>query len=90
MNKEVAMSVDIKALDLKLKEMYPDIEKYQFDLALCFDDAKDAWIVQLKKGEHELTTHLERADAEKCIEGIQCVYLGVQIGQFVKNFEAGE
>ena len=82
------MSVDPKALESKLREMYPDIDKYGFGLSLTFNQQKDAWIVKLTHEKHELTTHLERKDAEACLEGVQCVYLGVQVGQFVKNFEA--
>ena len=82
------MSVDPKALAAKLREMYPEIGKHALDLSLNFDDKKGAWIVKLVKGKHELTTHLEKKDAEACLEGIQCVYLGVQVGQFVKNFES--
>jgi hypothetical protein len=84
------MSVDPKALESKLRSMYPDIDRYGFDLSLDFNQQKDAWIVKMQHENHELTTHLERTDAEACLEGIQCVYLGVQIGQFVKNFEAKE
>ena len=88
--KEESMSVESKALDAKLREMYPEIVKHKLKLSLKFDGKKDAWIVKLTKGAHELTTHLEKKDAEACIGGTQCVYLGVQIGQFVKNFEAAE
>jgi hypothetical protein len=88
--KECEMSVDIKALQAKLKEIYPEIDRHKLTLETCFDDKKDAWIVQLSKGSHELRTHLEKKDAEECIDGIECVYLGVQIGQFVKNFEASD
>jgi hypothetical protein len=84
------MSVTAKTLDTKLREMYVDIDKYDFDMVLNFDENKDAWIVKLTHGKHELTTHLDRKDAEACIEGTHCVYLGVQIGQFVKNFEDAE
>lgn len=84
------MKVEPKVLETKLREMYPEIEKHDLALAVCFDTNKDAWIVQLSKGKHELTTHLEKKDAEACLDGIQCIYLGVQIGQFVKNFEAGD
>lgn len=84
------MSIDAKDLDTKLREMYADIEKYNFNMALEFDDNKDAWIVKLTHGKHELTTHLDRKDAEACLEGTHCVYLGVQLGQFVKNFEDTE
>jgi hypothetical protein len=88
--KEESMSVEPKALDAKLREMYPEIAKHKLNLSLNFDGKKDAWIVKLVKGAHELTTHLEKKDAEACVDGIQCVYLGVQIGQFVENFEAAE
>ncbi len=84
------MDIDPKALEFKLREMYPEIKKHDLGLSVCFDEKKDAWIVQLSKGKHELTTHLERKDAEACLDGIQCIYLGVQIGQFVKNFESSE
>jgi hypothetical protein len=82
------MDIDQKALESKLREMYPEIKKHDLALSATFNDKKDAWIVQLSRGKHELTTHLERKDAEACLDGIQCIYLGVQIGQFVKNFEA--
>jgi hypothetical protein len=88
--KEENMSVELKALDTKLREMYPEIGKHKLKLSLSFDGSKDTWIVKLAHGAHELTTHLEKKDAEACLDGIQCVYLGVQVGQFVKNFEAAE
>lgn len=84
------MSVDPKSLNLKLREMYPEITKHNLSLSLNFDRDKDAWIVNLAKGKHELSTHLERKDAEACFDGVQCLYLGVQISQFLENFEAGE
>lgn len=84
------MSVDPRALDAKLREMYPEIVKHGLSLSLHFDPEKDAWIVKLVKGTHELTTHLETKDAEACFQGIQCIYLGVQISQFLQNFESGE
>lgn len=85
--KEVAMSVNAASLEAKLREMYPEIGKHDLALALKFDDNKGAWIVRLHKDKHELTTHLEKKDAEECLGGIKCVYLGVQIAQFIKNFE---
>ena len=87
---EMAMSVDPKILDSKLREMYPEIVKHDLSLSLSFNKGKDAWIVKLLKGKHELTTHLERKDAEACLEGVQCIYLGVQVAQFLKNFESGD
>ncbi len=77
-------------LKARIVDFYPEIDKHGLETSLNFDDKKNAYIVHLKKGEHELTTHLEKADADSCMEGNKCVYLGVQIGQFVKNFEEEE
>ena len=75
------------ALKDKIMEMYPEIEKHSISVSLDFDAQKNAYIVKFKKGSHELTTHLEKKDADECMNGIKCVYLGVQVAQFIKNFE---
>lgn len=75
------------ALEEKLLEIYPEITKHNLSLSVDFSEDKNAWIVKLKKGRHELTTHLEKKDADACMEGTQCVYLGVQIWQLIKNIE---
>ncbi len=75
------------ALEDKVLAMYPEITKHGISLGLSFDADKNAWIVKLSKGANELTTHLEKKDADDCMNNIKCVYLGVQLGQFIKNFE---
>ena len=74
----------------KLREIYPEIEEHGIGMSAEFSHEKNAWIIGFKKDDHELTTHLERKDADSCLEGVQCVYFGVQIAQFFKNFEAAE
>ena len=76
-------------LAAKLLEIYPELGRHGVQLSLEFSHAKDAWVVHMRKGAHELTTHLERKNADGCIEGVQCVYLGVQIAQLIKNFTEG-
>lgn len=78
------------ALKEKIMEMYPEVAKHGVSVSLDFNKEKNAYIVKFKKGNHELTTHLEKKDADECMDGIKCVYLGVQIGQFIKNFEVIE
>ena len=75
------------ALEDKILEMYPEITKHGISVGLDFDEGKNAYIVKFKKDRQELTTHLEKKDADDCMENVKCVYLGVQIGQFIKNFE---
>ncbi len=84
------MGYTIVGLEDKILEMYPEITRHGISISLNFSEEKNAYIVKFKKGNHELTTHLEKKDADDCMNNIKCVYLGVQIGQFIKNFEAGD
>lgn len=75
------------ALKDKIVEMYPEVERHGIKVSLDFSEEKNAYIVKFKKDSHELTTHLEKKDADECMDGIKCVYLGMQVGEFIKNFE---
>jgi len=74
-------------LQEKILQMYPEISKLGISMGMSFDEGKNAWIVKFKKAGKELTTHLEKKDADECMNNIKCVYLGIQVEQFVKNFE---
>lgn len=71
----------------KIREMYPEIMRHDISFSLNFNNHKNAYILDFRKGRHELTTHLEKKDADECMANIKCVYLGVQVGQFMRNFE---
>jgi hypothetical protein len=77
------------ALEDKILGMYPEILQHNISVSLDFSEEKNAYIIKFKKDSHELNTHLDRKDADECMEGIKCVHLGVQIGEFIKNFEKG-
>jgi hypothetical protein len=78
------------ALKDKILEMYPEIREHDLSMGLDFDEQKNAYVITFKRGTAELTTHLEMKDADDCMQGIKCVYLGVQVEQFIKNFEERE
>jgi hypothetical protein len=40
----------------------------------------------MRKDDNELSTHIDKQDAEDCLKGKECVYLGTQIGRFVQNY----
>jgi hypothetical protein len=84
------MGYTIVGLKDKILEMYPELEKNGVAVNLVFDATKDAYVVSMHKGGHELTTHLERKDADDCMNGVKCVSLGIQVEQFVKNFAIRE
>lgn len=71
----------------KIRSIYPDIGECGIDLNVEYDETKKAWVVDLKKDKHELKTHLESQEADECIEGKQCVSLGLQIAQLKANIE---
>jgi hypothetical protein len=78
------------ALKDKVVEMYPEIKEHQLSVELDFDEGKNAYILTFKRGDAVLTTHLEKQDADECMNGVKCVYLGFQVAQFIKNFEERE
>ena len=82
------MAYTMDQLKDKIFEMYPEIKNHGIALDLQFDSAKDAYVLKFNKDGQELTTFLEKKDADDCMNNIKCVYLGVQVGQFIKNFEA--
>ncbi len=71
----------------KIKGIYPDIGECGIDVDVEYDEGKKAWIVDLKKDNHELKTYLEPAEADQCMEGKQCVALGLQVAQLKTNIE---
>lgn len=80
------MTVDAKALQAKITDMYPDIAKNGIQLSVNFDATQNAWMVKMTKGGDSLETHLEAADAEACVSGTECVHLTTQIAQFVEAY----
>ncbi len=74
---------DLKA---KIISLFPEIKKYGLEFDLEMDKANNAWLARFKKNEHELATHLEEKDIEECLSGIKCFNLGIQLGQFIRNY----
>jgi hypothetical protein len=78
---------DKKELCEKIRSIYPDIGECGIDVDVEYDEGKKAWVVDLKKDNHELKTHLEVQEADECMDGKQCVSLGLQIAQLKSNLE---
>jgi hypothetical protein len=73
----------------KISQIYPEIGECGIDVGVKRDEDKNAWIVDLKKDRHELTTYLNEKDAQACLEGKQCVNLGIQVAQLKANIQGG-
>jgi hypothetical protein len=81
------MAHTIEELKDKIHEMYPDIDNYGVPSSLTFDEAKNAYVLELKKDPYHLVTYIDKEDGDKCMDNIECIHLGVQVGQFLENFK---
>jgi hypothetical protein len=78
---------DKKELCEKIIAMYPEIGACGLNLDVNFDDEKNAWAVRLNKDNHTLTHYLDGPEADHCMNGRECVSLGLEIAQLKKNIE---
>jgi len=69
----------------KIQQLYPDIGECGINVDVNYDEDQNRWVVDLKKDQHHLKTFLEEGDAETCMEGKQCVSLGIEIAQLKDN-----
>jgi hypothetical protein len=65
----------------KIQSVYPDIGECGIDVKVEHDDEQKAWVVYLKRGNKEVKHFLEESDAALCMDGKQCVSLGLEIAQ---------
>ena len=73
---------DKKELCEKIKALHPDIGECAIDLDVDYDEEQKSWVVHMKKGHKKIKHFLPDEDADACMEGKQCVSLGLEIGQF--------
>ncbi len=74
----------------KIKAVFPDIGACGINVNVEFDKSTKAWAVDLKKGQKHLKTFLDIDEADACMDGKQCVSLGLQSAQLRDNIEAIE
>ena len=75
------------ALEHKLLEMYPEIARNGISIGIEFDQDKGAWVVKFQKGGHKRYAFLDKKDADSCMDGNSCIYLGFLIGQYVSDLQ---
>lgn len=74
-----------KQLCEKIVNLYPEIGVCGIDIDVGRNHSEKAWIVHLEKGDYRLNHFLEFKDANRCMEGRECVALGLDIAQLQKN-----
>ncbi len=78
------------ALLARISGLYPEIDRFGLDVGVDVDQANDALSLSFSKGSERGRTLVDRQDADDCLDRGECLHLGVQVGQFVRNYcEAG-
>ena len=70
-----------------IRALYPDIGICGVDLFVSLDVQQAMWLIHLKKDKHELKHFLSTDDANKCLDGKECVSLGLEISQLLHNIK---
>ncbi len=78
---------DKQALCDKIKTIYPDIGECGIDVDVDWEDAQNSYVVDLKKDNQALRHYLSEEDANLCMDGKQCVSLGLEIAQLRDNIQ---
>ncbi len=84
---EEPISYTIEGLKDMIYELHPEIVQHALNLSAGFDEAQYAYVLKFSRGGRELNTFLDKQDADECMGGKKCIHLGVQIGQFLDDFE---
>jgi len=84
------MGYTIVSLKEKILEMYPELARRGVGSTLSYERGQKAYVLKLKKGGHELATYVDKPDASRCMDGHVCIALGIQIRQFLDNFQEEE
>lgn len=67
----------------KIQQIYPEISQCDIDLEVSWDQDKNVWTVDFKKGERHMRHYLEEKDAAACLEDEQCIGLEIDFDQFL-------
>jgi hypothetical protein len=84
---EKTISYTIEGLKDMIYELHPEIVQHSLNLSVNFDEAKNAYVLKFSRSGRELNTHLDKQDADECMGGNKCIHLGVQMAQFIDDFE---
>lgn len=71
----------------RITALYPDIGECGKNLNVSYNETEKAWLVHLEKDTHSLDHFLESLDAAPCMDGKQCIALGLEIAQLKNNLE---
>lgn len=78
---------DKEELCKKIQSVYPDIGQCGIDVKVEYDEEVKAWAVHLTKDNNEVKHYIDEKDASLCMDGKQCISLGLEIAQLKDTAE---
>jgi hypothetical protein len=84
---EVPMGYSFQELEQRLREHHADIAKLGIKLTLSCDRDRVGYVVALAKDDKQAEIFISKQDADDCMEGIECYHLGIEIGNFLREFK---
>jgi len=67
--------------------IYPDIGQCEIDVNVFYHEDQKAWVVHLDRDGKKLETYLEDEEINACMDGKQCVSLGVHVSELSQNIK---
>ena len=77
-----------KAVEEKIRELYPDIDKYALGMTAKKDQliGGENYVVTLEKDGRKATFKLNRDDVQTCMDGNLCSLITAELAQFIRQF----
>jgi hypothetical protein len=81
------MGYSLQELEQRLREHHSDIDKHGINLIVTFDRARGGYVVKLAKDGKQSEIFISQKDADECMQGIECYHLGIELGNFIREFK---
>ena len=81
------MGYSLEELQQRLLEHHSDIVKHGIKLSVSFDRDRLGYPVELAKGGKQAEIFISKKDADECMQGIECYHMGIELGNFLREFK---
>jgi hypothetical protein len=81
------MGYSLPDLKQRLLEHHSDIAKHGVQLKVSPDRDRKGYVVELAKDDKKSEIFISQKDADECMQGIECYHLGIEPGNFLREFK---
>ena len=81
------MGYSLQDLEQRFRERHSDIDRHGIKLKVSSDPERDGCEVNLAKDGKQSEIFISQKDADECMQGIECYHLGIELGNFIREFK---